>query len=230
MTMSLCRMLTVTVFICLTAVSMIGHAMQTQVIKKERENYILDIKYPVNTGQSSIDATVKNHVENIQKAFITSLGSEKDLPSGVSGKSSLTINYARPYQTDSAVSIRFSLSTYHRGAAHPDNRILTLNFIKGELVSLADLFKDTDYLKPIVEHVRKKLLDNPDFDKTWVLNGTAAKPENYKKWFFDEQGLSIVFDTYQVAAYVYGPQTVKLPLAVIEKNLKPEIHSLVWGR
>ncbi|QDP73157.1 DUF3298 and DUF4163 domain-containing protein [Legionella israelensis] len=216
--------------VLLCTVSLLANAVQTKAIQKETKQYILDIKYPQGFSSKEVDSTIKQKIELIQNEFIRGLSDEADLPQDVPGKNGLTITYAIPYRQDSVLSVRLMISTYHRGAAHPNNQTEVLNFIRNKLVTLDTLFKkDSDYLKIFADYSRKKLLAKEDFDKQWVLTGTEPKADNYKKWYFQKEGLVVIFDTYQVAAYVYGPQTVTIPLSVYRTMLKPDILNSVWG-
>jgi len=67
-------------------------------------------------------------------------------------------------------------------------------------------------------------------DAKWIQEGTKAVAENYHTWFFTPQGLAIIFDSYQVAAYVYGAQTVSIPLSSISNLVKPELLKTVWNQ
>ncbi|KTD28126.1 DUF3298 and DUF4163 domain-containing protein [Legionella israelensis] len=217
-------------FVLLCTVSLLANAVQTKAIQKETKQYILDIKYPQGFSSKEVDSTIKQKIELIQNEFIRGLSDEADLPQDVPGKNGLTITYAIPYRQDSVLSVRLMISTYHHGAAHPNNQTEVLNFIRNKLVTLDTLFKkDSDYLKIFADYSRKKLLTKEDFDKQWVLTGTEPKADNYKKWYFQKEGFVVIFDTYQVAAYVYGPQTVTIPLSVYRTMLKPDILNSVWG-
>lgn len=218
-------------FILLCVVSVMANAVQTQTIKKETERYILDIQYPQGLSSRKIDSSLRQKIDHIKNEFIQSLGDEDDLPQDTPGKSGLTITYSLPYQRDSLLSVKLMVSGYHRGAAHPENWIETMNFMNNERIDLSALFrKNSDYLKAFANYSRKRLLaGKDDFDREWVLKGTEPKADNYSKWYFRKDGIAVIFDTYQVAAYVYGPQTLIIPLSTYRTMLKPEVLNIVWG-
>jgi hypothetical protein len=104
-----------------------------------------------------------------------------------------------------------------------------LNFINNRQLELAELFvPGADYLKPIAELCSKEITAKNISDAKWIREGTKAVAENYHVWSFTPEGLAIIFDSYQVAAYVYGPQTVAIPLSTIETLVKPELLKTVW--
>ena len=59
--------------------------------------------------------------------------------------------------------------------------------------------------------------------------GTKPEKENYKLWSFSEDGLTMIFDTYQIAAYVYGAPTVNVPKSQFLSLLQVNIQPAVWG-
>ncbi|KTD13367.1 DUF3298 and DUF4163 domain-containing protein [Legionella jamestowniensis] len=196
-------------------------------IKKENATFDLDIKYPQGFANKNIDKTVKNFIDETQRA---DFNPDTDEASDAPGKNSLYIDYKLEFQNQNAVSLLFTISVNNRGAAHPNNSIKTFNFIDGKEVTLADLFKsDTNYLPEIAKFSRMTLLEKKISDEEWVAKGTEPTEENYRNWHFVKDGVAIVFDTYQVAAYVYGPQTVIISKSKLANWLRPEVAKALWG-
>lgn len=202
---------------------------KTVVIKKETANFDLQIKYPQGFAEKGVDTAVQSLIDDIQKAD-SNTDTDEDLPADLPGKNSLYIDYKTEYKTKNAISLVFMISTYTRGAAHPNNSIKTLNFINGQVVTLDQLFKpNSDYLNKLADISRTILLKKKISDNDWVTKGTEPTQENYQSWHFTQDGLAIVFDTYQVAAYVYGPQTVKISKSKLINWIRPEVAKAVWG-
>ncbi|KTC78945.1 DUF3298 and DUF4163 domain-containing protein [Legionella cherrii] len=200
-------------------------------VKKETSVYIIDIKYPQGFKDARINAAVQSFIEKTKKNFLKEIADDADVPADAPGKSGLNVTYSLPFKTKKALSVSFNISIYHRGAAHPSNTVAVLNFIDGRQVELSDLFRpEVNYLKPIASFSNKKISGKGFADQKWIDEGTKPIDKNYKIWSFSPQGINIIFDTYQVAAYVYGPQTVKVPLSQISSLIKPEIMHNVWGR
>lgn len=206
----------------LTGINAFATSIQVVHIKKENAGLSQDISYPQGFGpdiDKSIQAFIKDTQANYLKFYGVSSSQEP------AGESSLYVIYEIKYdnQEKGLLSLWFTLSTYVKGAAHPNNTLHTLNFMKGQPLSLVQLFKsDYPYLKHLSEKSRKALLlKEKSFDPKWVAEGTQPKPKNFENWYFTDNGLALVFDTYQVAAYVYGPQVVMIPKKEIENGLKP---------
>lgn len=222
------RLIYATILLCISLGSW-ALVPKTVELKKETAEMDLQIKYPQGYADKSIDTAVLAFIDALHKAD-TPKNQEK-LPSDVPGKNSLYINYQTKFQNKQALSLLFSISSYSRGAAHPANQVKSLNFLNGLVVNLDQLFKpNSDYLAKIAKWSRESMMKKKISDVDWVTKGTQPNAENYKNWFFTKNGLAIVFDTYQVAAYVYGPQTVEIPKNELNKVLRPEIVNAVWGK
>ncbi|CEK11360.1 DUF3298 and DUF4163 domain-containing protein [Legionella hackeliae] len=200
----------------------------TVTLKKESATFDLDLKYPQGFANKNIDNIVKTFIDETQRA---DFNPDSDAASDAPGKNSLHIDYKLQFQNKNAVSLLFNISVYNRGAAHPNNTVRTFNFIDGKEVLLADLFMpESNYLAAISKIsqaaiIEKKISDDND----WITKGTEPTKENYRNWYFTNDGLAIVFDTYQVAAYVYGPQTVTIPKSKLANWLRPEVAKTLWG-
>lgn len=209
---------------------LLAHAITPAVIKKETANYILDIKYPQGFKSLTVNSAIQDLITSTQKDFMSELSEDADTPADAPGKTGLNITYSVPYKTKTALSVRFDISIFHKGAAHPSNTVVMKNFINGKEVKLPDLFvTGSDYLNPIAAAAKKTITAKNISDEQWISEGTKPTAENYSVWYFTDKGIAIIFNSYQVAAYVYGEQTVKIPLALIFRLVKPAIAKTVWG-
>lgn len=206
------------------------HALTPVLIKEEKANYILDVQYPQGFESKEINASIKALIDKTLDGFYQELAEDADTPDYAPGKTGLHVTYSIPYQTDRALSVRFAISIFHRGAAHPVNNIVVNNYINGRPVQLADLFnKGVDYLKPIAAFSNKTITAKKISDPEWIKEGTKPLSDNYRVWYFTEKGIAIVFNSYDVAAYVFGEQIVEIPLSLIASLLKPELIKTVWS-
>lgn len=203
---------------------------KTIVIKRETTDFDLSIKYPEGFPDAEVGERIKAFIAESQKSA-AELDSQDQKQSGDTfGKSSLYIDYKIEFQNKDALSILFNISAYSQGAAHPSNSVKTFNFIQGQSVTLAHLFvPNSNYLNQIATLSRKALGKKKMTDRDWLIKGTTATQENYRNWHFTQDGLAIVFDTYQVAPYFYGPQTVKIPKSELTNWLRPDVTKAVWG-
>lgn len=111
------------------------------------------------------------------------------------------------YQSDALASIRFSTFSY-AGGAHPNSFDYLINFDArtGEVLRLADLVSDTARLKELAEVAFREARElGPDeslSEAGFFWDGPFALPENYA---MTEDGLYLLYNPYEVAAYVMGP-------------------------
>lgn len=217
------------VALCLMIGAFAVQAVTPVFIKKETSTYIIDVKYPQGFQDANVNTVVKDFIEFTKKSFYSELSEDESVASDDAGKSGLNITYSIPYEKNNALSVEFMVSIYHRGAAHPLNTVSVLNFVDGRQIELADLFvPGAEYLKPISELSKKAITAKNISDAKWINEGTKPVAENYHVWSFVPQGIQITFDSYQVAAYVYGPQTVVIPLSTISSLVKPDLLKTVW--
>ncbi len=206
------------------------HAINSVHIKKETPAYTMNVTYPQGFEEKKIDLLIKKYIDETQKSFLNELSEDEDTPADAPGKTHLNVIYSVLYNAKTALSIRFDVSIYHRGAAHPLNTIVINNFLKTEPIKLADLFlPQADYLPVIAAYCKKIITSKKISDSKWIEEGTKVNSDNYSVWYFTDKGISVVFNTYQVAAYVYGEQIVAIPLALISSQLKPEIIKMLWN-
>lgn len=201
------------------------------VIKEETPTYLIDIKYPQGFAEPNVNTTLKKYIAQTQKGFLNELSEDEDTPVDAPGKTSLNVTYSILYNAKSALSIRYDVSIFHKGAAHPINSVVVHNFYKGKALHLIDVFAPgVDYLKPIARFCNKAITAKKISDTKWITEGTKPTLENYSVWYFTNKGIAIIFNTYQVAAYVYGDQTVEIPFSLLASILKPELVNTVWGK
>jgi len=117
------------------------------------------------------------------------------------------------------------------GGAHGGTTYDFINYSidSGEKINWDQIFKkDSDYLKIISDYAKnslnRQLLKPEDSmsDLGWIEEGTSPISDNYNTNVgFNKDGLVIVFQQYQVAAYAAGPQEVTIPYTQLESAINP---------
>ena len=210
--------------------SVFAEMVTTGTIREDNPAFTIVIQYPQGFSQPAINDAIQKYISEQKNNFLQSAGRDKELPTNVPGKDTLNITYQTMYQDNQAISILFNLSAFNRGAVHPNNTAFTFNFINGQSITLGQVFKVySDYLDVVANLSRTQLFLKKDLDKHQIEEGTKPTAENYKLWYFTARGLAVVFDIYQVAAYVYGPQTVKIPKDKLFPLIKSDVAKAVWG-
>lgn len=124
------------------------------------------------------------------------------------------------------------LTTFNNvaGMAHPMTTKSAFNFLNnGEgPLKLSDLFlSDTDYPKYISDYcinnlrtyAQKEGYTNID---DMIVGGASPDAKNFSEWTIKNDSLNIIFNPYQVAPYVFGIQTVSIPLSSMTTLIDPK--------
>ncbi len=125
-------------------------------------------------------------------------------------------------------SLRFNISEYISGAAHPINyvSVLNYNFKEDKEINFNDIFKnDTDYLAAVSTISAAKLLQRFQDDHSsadWIKTGAAPEGENYSNFGMNKKGLIIYFNPYQVGPYASGIQEIEIPYSDLISYLNPD--------
>jgi Protein of unknown function (DUF3298)/Deacetylase PdaC len=170
--------------------------------------------------------TVMKDVAEFRKAMAPEEGEEPP-PEGSMG-SDLGISYTVALAQDDLVSVKFDVSSYYQGAAHPNSYSAVLNYDlrNGKQLRLADLFNPgAKYLQALstycIADLKKQAKDKGLLDDQ-IQDGAAPVAKNYKSWTISKRGMGIVFDAYQVGPYAAGPQFVLVPYSALKELIKPD--------
>ena len=148
------------------------------------------------------------------------------------------------YKREKVLSVKFDYFYYHEGAAHGNSGTDALNFAGEEIgrFELREIFKsDPPSLKYLIEYVqlglRQQLLATPEEDTSeedeppaFLCDFEECIRDPEVGWrlldvfTFDERGLVIHFDPYDVMAYVYGGFDVRVEWDHIWDRLTDEIR------
>ncbi len=173
--------------------------------------------------------TLAQEANDVIVAFVASIKNDfqKDLdeiPLGDTPKdftSDLTMRFTPLLLSPTIISIRFDVSEYIAGAAHPNNhvRILNYNVAKHLLLSPTDLFASSTQALPFLSDYTRSALRTLFADatedelSTQMIPGTAPTHENFQEVGITKTGIVVLFNPYQVAPYARGVLEVKIPLA-----------------
>ena len=196
----------------------------------KKSMYEISAQYPQLTGGNNpnfekFNQAARGSVTKEVAEFKKETGPEEgaEPPPAGSMASSLDVTYTVTLARDDLVSVRFDVSTYFQGAAHPNNSSVVINYDlkNGKQLKLADLFKPgAKFLQVIsaycIPELRKKGLPGEQLE-----TGAAPSAKNFQSWNITKRGLGINFDAYQVASYADGPQYVLVPYS----SLKDLINS-----
>jgi len=213
-----------------------GLRVVTKEIKEDdkKKKFWIHAEYPeltgaANAGADKFNREVKQLVTKETQEFKEgeSEMSDEDLPIGDEINSFIEISYDITHATDNLISVIFGVSTYSRGAAHPNHHTFVINYDLKSATSLklSDLFKpDSNYLQTISRYCiddLKKQAGKDNYMTEMIEDGAGPQAENFQSWNISKKGLAITFDPYQVASYAEGPKNVIVPHAALKDEAKP---------
>lgn len=131
-------------------------------------------------------------------------------------------DYEIMHETDSIISILMTGSQY-TGGAHPNSMYYSILYdtYGGSVLEINDIFnKNSDYLNKLSNIVIDELVKRDISDAEWIEDGAGPKKDNYEVFYVRNGALYLIFPPYQVASYVAGAQTVRIPLSELHDILK----------
>ena len=171
-------------------------------------------------GEKPYDA---NNYDDLMASFIQSYEDlKKEFPKetlGWEGSIEATVSH----RTDSLLNVKLHHFTYTGGAHGYDGlRSLLFDPKTGHAFAYRDIFNDlkgfTDYAE---KQFRKKFGINPmnPINSTGLMfeNETFALPNAI---FFEDDGLLLYYNTYEISSYAEGPKELKLPYSEVNQYLK----------
>ncbi len=210
----------------------------------QRGRFLISIEYPLlqPSSQSSaeqVNARLETIARECSQLFRTEWTGGYD-PEETSLFPSLEIRYGVSLLTDRLFSVNFDMWSFHPVAMHPNANSRTFNFLLAPFTELhlMDLFQqDSKYLKVVSEYCIRNLHDQRGKDTAlsdqldnWIVDGAGPRHQNFERFLLTTNGLTIVFDAYQVASYAEGRFKVEIPMPVLNDILKPEVLAALNGQ
>lgn len=178
--------------------------------------------------------------------FMQALPDPQKFPEFASRQLQLLIDYRVTASSPAFISVR-GKGMLDTGGAHPVPLDTSFVFDRQQqrVLALDDLFVDPESARKLLADFARTALDRkllaqapgtheapPKVRKEWLDNmrgmidaGTKPEAKNFEQFQVDDGGLLLVFPPYQVAPYVYGTQTVVVPLEVFAAALKPHYRA-----
>lgn len=204
---------------------------ETKAIKEmnEKPKYVLEVRYPQikdakQASEKQFNDIVQKKVAEMIRTF-KKTASEFDTPSipadlRKNGSSLQVVFDQWVTEPHKFLSLRFSNDAYFTGAAHPSHTYSSINYDleNNRLITLSDLFDpNTTYLVRLQGIAMQKL--KPTLRSNLFKEGLYPEFKNYNVWNVSNKNLTFTFNEYQVAAYVFGPQQITIPLYKLQDVL-----------
>ena len=217
--------------------------------------YKIDINYfGFGANESRLRDYLRQVGTEAKRNFHRSLPDPRQFPELANRQFQLLIDFKLAARTNAFVSVR-ETGFQDTGGAHPApiDAAIVYDIHAHRTITLDDLFSNPDAArKALADYARADLMKkimaqapkpgegSPEAVKEWKANakqmidhGTQPTPRNFANFIVratdnpldPSPGLMLIFPPYQVAAYVYGTQTVFAPTAVFVQLLKPQYRN-----
>jgi hypothetical protein len=211
--------------------------------EREERRFDLSIEYPLlqpdsSSGVKTVNERLLSFAQEQAQKFRTEWVDKGYDPNDTSLWPSLEIRHSIGLFSESTLSIRFTILSFHPAAAHPNSNTRTFNFSFDPFVeyTFMELYrKDVDYLKVISEYCirdiqRQRSIETGGESRSdtlddWLATGAGPKHSNFQNLVLTAEGLDVIFDPYQVGSYAEGRREVRIPMTVLSAILKPDVLS-----
>jgi len=182
-----------------------GAQMSVTQLYADSDAYTVHAEYP-QFGITNVDPVIKSHVEKA----VADLESQPQEPhDSAMPQNEFTGTFDAVYVGPDIVSVELLLSEY-TGGAHPNTLIdgVNVNRATGRELTLDDALSMTGLTLQQISGGAKQQLQAKLADAFQFQDGADPTAENYRTFLVSADKVTFVFQDYQVAAYVYGPQKV----------------------
>jgi hypothetical protein len=194
------------------------------VIDESTKYYDIKVNYPV-VKDKTISLLFKDFAEKQINQFKqdTSWVNDPEISSASEGELSISIDYQKTVSANTETYV-FTTGTY-TGGAHGMQYTTTMTFNKlGKMLKITDLFSNPDAgLKLVSDYVKAELMKGEFADAGAIDAGASPTADNYQSFIITNQGLTVIFDPYQVAPYAAGIPRVDVPLSVFKSVVNKNI-------
>ncbi len=202
------------------------------VFNEENDFYIISAKYP-----KEIEKDVKKIIDDTKKEW--SLDGElyqnekklrADFPDRPIMKYELNIQYDK-YSSINLDTHSYIIKTYvFTGGAHGNTTVSTYTFNKNGIVKIDNILNlENDNALKLTKIIFEKLKKNlgKDFDLNMLQDGLGLAggtgfdyKTNLANFIVNDQGITFIYEQYQVAAYSFGVQEVSFSWEELEGYLR----------
>lgn len=188
------------------------------------------VRYPEFEEYPALNNAIQELVNyaNATIAEVKEMDADEALSSsGFEDKFFVILNFDNLNVVNDFITVKFALSEYTEGAAHPLTLLYTINYNyeTDKVLELEDILskKSSNWLKQISEYcievLYKKSQDGRDFysDLEWIKNGAGENAENFSAFQVEKDGVLVTFQQYQVGPYASGMPSIKVPFSIFKK-------------
>lgn len=215
----------------------------------DKPHYRIDITFPRLPASDAVLAkALRNAAASAREEFLKGVPDPKAFPEMADRQFQLKIDFSIAARMLAFVSVR-ERGMADTGGAHP--LPIDASYVyavkAGKLITLDDLFTDPDAARKQLSAIARKALEakllanvpggartpakaRAEWDENMrqmITQGTQPAAQNFAEFTVlagagdKASGIELIFSPYQVAPYVYGSQSVEVPVETIGAWLKP---------
>lgn len=187
--------------------------METYTEKNEKVE--IEIKYPAlkNMADTDIENKINTIIKKRTDDYKQLYHAEDE-----GYKETIHVDYEMMREKEDMLSLRFFISLYTEGAAHPNNLMdgVTLDLKTGEELELSNLFKeDIDYVKAL-NPILKEKVNELEYELFEEYKGI----EEEQGFYMTDNSLVVYYQTYVYTPHAVGPLLLEVSLDEIKDILK----------
>lgn len=192
-------------------------------INDQNQYYEISAKYP-KVKSESITQYFKSYVED-QIAQFKEDTKWVEEQGGAPNGASVTLDIDYKNVSSKKVQNYVFQSYSYTGGAHGLTVRKTFNFNnQGQLLTISNIFKNgIDGLGAFAKLVQAQLLKRENAQADWIADGAGAKQENYQSFVVGNDGVTVLFDQYQVAPYSDGQIDILIRFDAFKDIVNPDI-------
>lgn len=196
--------------------------------KDKTDRYEIAIEYPQFPElPKSFNKRIRSVVEGEQKTFLDEVEKTQSVQPSQENKGIYWF-YVKwsPDQSNNEITSIILRTYFYTGGAHGGEKIFTFTFDKKKKKEILfdDLFAGvSNPVERVSQYVMNDLLSQlerqsgGEINSQMIREGAGPKKENFSRFTVSSNGIiTFYFEEYQVAAYAYGEQKVRMPISYLK--------------
>jgi len=201
--------------------------LEPRAIEAKAAAYAVEVAYPY-TGITTIDVEIEAWLKPRIAAFERNAAPQAPLTDSWT----LDVDYAVARNDATMLSLLFTVVEF-AGGAHPNRAFRTFNYAlpDGRRIDLEQVLDGRNGLERVsdlaIADLDRRLLGDGYTDAPWIRRGAGPQWWRFEHFLLLDDALEIEFAPYDVAAYVAGPQQVRLPWSTLRGATRTDWDGVV---
>lgn len=196
--------------------------------KVKATRFVIDASYPQFDGATADFTALNSEFANLTRKAVADATPDKDIAGDIDQTWGYDQRFALHRPAPHLVAIEFTDYTF-TGGAHGNGGVtaMLVDLRTGRFISPFDVLAPGEVpFKAVVEtvqrDVRRQFKERPGFDESLEIASLGKAMRNPRRWLFKADGLTIVFNQYEVGPYAAGPYEVDIPYVRLGKVIRAD--------